>query len=86
MGDYKLKDARFTMIVVRLPKRNGEKGRLYKVLPFELVRFNVDENPDAPQVIVPVGEGRPQKDKIYERIWMTDTVPYKDKVSFGEVL
>ena len=94
MGDYKLADARFTAIYLRLPQ-HGKEDDLFELVPFELVRFNVDENPSAEAVIVPIGQKisvnpsgtPPDHAKIYEKIWIVDQVPFAPgaggKVWFG---
>lgn len=94
MADYRIQDARFTAIFVRKPQAGGTD--LYERVPFELVRFNVDVDPDAPAFIMPIGERivqgsgiKPDSPKIYEKIWITDTVPWRPgadgKVWFGNI-
>ncbi len=95
MADYNIRDARFTAIFVKERVDPGGTD-LYVRVPFELVRFNVDVDPDAPAQIVPVGSPmvpvsgvKPDSPKIYEKIWITDTVPFKPgsggRVWFGGV-
>jgi hypothetical protein len=75
---------------------HGTENFTYTKLPWELVRFNVDSNPSATPVIVPDGEdsglggagtaATPVKEprRIYEKIWIVDAIPYREKTSFGE--
>lgn len=97
MANYRMQDARWTMILVRRPQHGGDD--LWEVAPFELVRFNVDSDPDAPQQVVPIGQsntavtvGGTKQDspKIYEKIWFVDTVPWRPgangKHYFGNVI
>ena len=83
MSNYSQSGNRYTAIYVRKPQRGGRED-LYERVPFDLVRFNVDDNPDAPEEIIPIGSGdsvNPSgvKDsaKIYERIWIVDAVPWR---------
>jgi hypothetical protein len=64
---------RFTMVLVKT-----EGG--YRRAEFDLVRFNVDENPDAEQDIVPVGVT--DRGKIFEHVMKTDSMPFSKKTSF----
>lgn len=91
MGNYRTQDARFTAIFVRMPQKGGER-ELYVRVPFELVRFNVDVNPDATTNIIPVGQNvvnqtgdKPDSPKLYEKIWIVDSYPWRDKHWFGGV-
>ena len=82
MGNYATKDARYTAIYRREERvEKGGKQEVFFLVPFELVRFNVDQAGEQEQVIVPVGqqnETPPNKDseKIYEKIWIVDVVPF----------
>jgi hypothetical protein len=85
MANYAQSGNRWTAIYVLRPLRGQDKTE-YMKLPYELCRFNVDENPDARPVIVPNGEesSQPTADnKIYEKIWFVDQTPFAAKVSFG---
>lgn len=89
MSDYKQSGNRWTAIY--LVQRLKGDNYVYKKLPFELVRFNVDTHPDALEEIVPCGEdvlnpsgNKQDSDKIYEKIWIVDALPWKEKVSFGK--
>jgi hypothetical protein len=88
MADYMQDGNRWTAIYLVV---NGRGGNLtYRKLPFELVRFNADVTPGAEAVIVPCGEDtlnpngdKQNSDKIYEKIWIVDSLPYAAKTSFG---
>ena len=80
MANYRMRDARYTAIFVRETPISRPKQRFVKV-PFELVRFNVDVNPEAEQVIVPDAQrfSSPKDvvdEKIYENIWFVDRTPF----------
>lgn len=80
MADYDLKDARWTCIFLR-------EGDCLRRLPFDLVRWNVDQDPDAKKEIVPAGTLVVDAQKVYERVWIVDEVPFagrKGKHDFGE--
>lgn len=77
MSDYKQEGNRWTAIYVR-------SGDGHVRLPYDLVRFNVDTDPDSKPFAVPLGEGG-DSGKIYERIWKVDEVPYQGKLSFGGI-
>lgn len=89
MADYQSNGNRWTAIYV-LEVAHGRNSPTYRKLPFELVRFNVDTNPDAPEEIVPCGEdvlnpnGDKSTEKIYEKIWIVDGYPWHNKVWFGK--
>jgi len=90
MSDYKIEGNRYTAIYVIEPKHGG--GQTYRKVPFEIVRFNVDANPSAPEVIVPTGEDvlnvdgvKADHEKVYEKIWIVDALPFKAKTSVGPV-
>jgi len=70
VGNYRQEDARYTMILVR----DGENFRRHG---FDLVRFNVDDDADAKENIVPVGAT--DHGKIFERIWKVDSAPFGKK-------
>lgn len=81
---YALADMRFTAIYLRIPQAGG--ADLFQRIPFDLVRFNVTQNPGALPFIMPVtsdfvsgvGLDNEAKWKRYERIWVTDTYPFKE--------
>ena len=73
MANYEMKGHRFTMVLVKC-----DGG--YRRAEFDLVRFNVDENPDAQQDIVPVG--MTDRDKVFEHVMKTDSMPFAKKTSF----
>jgi hypothetical protein len=94
MANYLNDGNRWTAIYQAVPKKGG--GYDYRKLPFELVRFNTDTNPDAVEEIVPSGEkedytgfgtaATPDKvtEKIYERIWIVEgAAPFSQKTGFG---
>ena len=72
MGNYELRDARFTMILVRVGAQD-----LWTRHGFDLVRFNVDVDGDAKQDIVPVGST--DHGKIFEKVWKVDEAPFEKK-------
>ena len=82
MGNYATKDARYTAIYRRETRvEKGAKKEVFFLVPFELVRFNVDQAGEQEQVIVPIGQRQsiaPNKEseKIYEKIWVVDVVPF----------
>ncbi len=94
MADYKQSGNRWTAIFL-VDDQHGKGDKLYRRLPFEICRFNVDTNPNAREVIVPIGEDVLNADgtkadfsKIYERIWLVSGAePYNPggtgKVYFG---
>ena len=98
MADYTQVGNRWTAVYAIERQSNGPNT--YRKLPFELVRFNVDSDPDAKEVIVPDGDqfesfdnygagatpsNKQAKDdqKVYERIWIVDGIPFAAKTSFG---
>ena len=78
MANYEMEGHRFTLVLVKAGEENGKK--LYKRAQFDLVRFNVDENPDAESEIVPVGWS--DKGKLFEKVWKVDEMPFAGKMSF----
>jgi hypothetical protein len=89
MADYKQEGNRWTAVFL-VEREKGDR-LTYRRLPFELVRFNADVNPSAPQEIVPNGEDvfngsgdKQVSDKIYEKIWIVDAIPFGAKTSFGK--
>jgi hypothetical protein len=93
MADYLNTGNRWT--AVYLVQRERGDILTYRKLPWEIVRFNVDVNPSAPEEIVPTGEDsslgygtgatavKDPESKIYEKIWIVDHLPFNDKTSFG---
>jgi hypothetical protein len=73
MSDYAQPGNRYTAIFLE-----HEDGTLERLL-FDLVRFNVDTDPDAERALVPVGE---DKGKVFERVWITKSIPWQQKVGF----
>ena len=73
MANYENNGNRWTAIYIK-------KGDGWEKAPYEIVRFNVDADPDARPFIVPSDES---DGKIYERIWKVDETPYKGKVGFN---
>lgn len=71
MSDYKKENARWTMILIR---RQVDGKESFERSTFDLVRFNVDDNPTSEQYIMPVTN---DSGKIFERIWKVDEQPYK---------
>jgi hypothetical protein len=89
MSDYKQGGNRWTAIY--LVQRERGDHYTYRKLPFEIVRFNVDDDHDSREVIVPCGEDvlnpnadKQETDKIYEKIWIVDSLPFREKTSFGK--
>jgi hypothetical protein len=74
MSDFSQEGNRWTAIYVK-------DGDCWKRAPYDLVRFNVDVDPDAKPVIVPNVGG--DQGKRYERIWRVQEMPYSEKVDFG---
>lgn len=88
MANYEQSGNRWTAVYLVITERGG--ANTYRKLPFEIVRFNVDVDPDAPEEIIPSGQDafnpagdKQNSDKIYERIWIVDNLPYAAKTSFG---
>jgi hypothetical protein len=82
MGDYKKEDARYTMILVKCGEtKEAIPGSLYRRHEFDLVRFNVDVNPNAKPDVVVCGDT--DHGKIFERIWKVDEAPFAVKQNFG---
>lgn len=95
MANYQAGGNRWTAIFV-VERERGDVNT-YRKLPFEICRFNADVDPDAKEVLVPTGiDDYPSKglgtdatpvrqevDKVYEKIWIVDSIPFKDKSWFG---
>lgn len=79
MANYDMSGNRYTMILVKVGV-DGGGNKTYRRLAYDLVRFNVDENPNARPDIVPVGTT--DDNKIFERIWKVDEIPFAKKTSF----
>lgn len=73
MSDYVSSGNRYTAIFLE-----REDGTLIR-LPFDLVRFNVDVEPNASRNIVPAGA---DTSKVFERVWITREIPWQGKVGF----
>lgn len=73
MSDYEQSGNRYTAIFLKRPD-----GIIR--LPFDQVRFNVDVYPDAERALVPRGD---DEGKIFERVWVTDVIPWQKKVGMG---
>ncbi len=89
MSNYSQVGNRYTAIYLVVRER-GDK-LTYRKLPFEIVRFNVDEHPSAAEELIPCGVDelnasgiKQASDKIYEKIWIVDSVPFSGKTSFGQ--
>jgi hypothetical protein len=96
VADYAQSGNRWTMILARLPQHGGQD--FYERAPYELCRFNVDTDPSAKPVIIPLGQNeisgpvgtadtwvnRPSA-KIYEKIWIVDQIPWTEKHRFSGV-
>jgi hypothetical protein len=89
MSNYKQDGNRWT--AVYLVERERGDILTYRKLPWEIVRFNVDTNPSAPEEIIPCGEDsfnpngdKQVSDKVYEKIWIVDHIPFEAKTSFGK--
>jgi hypothetical protein len=86
MADYKQEGNRWTMVLVRIKDEGNQT--LVKRVPFDIVRFNVDTNPDAAPNIVPLGQPNASSsdtdsDKVYEKIWFVDEVPFRPGAGGG---
>lgn len=78
MSNYNQEGNRWTMILVR---KHTPSGDVYERCTFDLVRFNVDVDPEAPTSIMPVVDDR---GKLFERIWKVDEVPFKVQFFGGQ--
>jgi hypothetical protein len=84
MANYAMKDARFTAIYRRETRvEKGGKKDVFFLVPFELVRYNVDVPGEQEPVIIPIGQristgsvSTKTDEKIYEKIWVVDVVPF----------
>ncbi len=83
MANYAMKDNRFTAIYRREIRtgKGGRKEEVFFLVPFELVRHNIDVPGEQEQVIVPIGRqisvpGAKVDEKVYEKIWIVDVVPF----------
>lgn len=81
MSNYATDGNRYTLVVLR-EYQHGQQEPFYRILPYELVRFNVDTNPSAEAVIVPNAPASSVKaslgtGKLYEKILFVDQEPYK---------
>jgi hypothetical protein len=88
MPNYDNVGNRFTAIYV-LHSNKGGQNPLYTKSAMEIVRFNVDENPSAPEEIIPVGQQNTtpkatrRQSKLYEGVRFLDSEPWKGKHDFG---
>jgi hypothetical protein len=80
VADYEAIGNRWTMVLIKRTLPSGEV--VTRRADFDLVRFNVDVNPNAKRVLVPRGD---DYDKVFEKIWITDIAPWRKKVSFNGV-
>jgi hypothetical protein len=71
--NYDQEGNRYTAIYLR------EAADRFKRLPFDVVRFNVDIEPNAPRSIVPSGNDH---GKVFEKVWIVNEMPWSQKVSF----
>lgn len=76
MANYEQSGNRWTMVLIRKPLANG--STVIERAAFDLVRFNVDTDPDAKQYISPVGDGG-DSGKLFERVWTLDEAPFKER-------
>lgn len=74
MSNYEQAGNRYTAIYVR--NADGTFSRA----PFDIVRFNVDDNPDAERALVPHGD---DIGRVFEKVWIVDQLPWARKVSFN---
>ncbi len=84
MANYRLEDARFTAIYERQIVSGKEQ---FVLVPFEMVRYNVDLTGVQDEVVVPIaqhhsnlatttpGDGKAGT-KIYEKVWIVDVAPF----------
>ena len=68
MSDFDQEGNRWTAIYLK-------HGDGWERVPYDLVRFNVDDDPEAKPSIVPIGRGG-DSGKIYERIWKVSELPF----------
>lgn len=87
MANYAMKDARFTAIYRREIRsgKGGRKEEVFFLVPFELVRYNVDLPGEQEEVIVPIGQqvstvsdtgSKKHDEKVYGKVWIVDVVPF----------
>lgn len=81
MANYEQTGNRWTMILIKKQLPGG--ATVTERATFDLVRFNVDTDPDAKQEIVPVGQGG-DNGKLFERIWTVDDAPFKKQFFGGQ--
>ena len=78
MSNYEQSGNRYTAIFVQSPD-----GTLTRA-PFDIVRFNVDTDPAAKREIVP-NNNQDDHTKVFEKVWIVDTLPWAAKVGFNGV-
>lgn len=78
MSDYSQPGNRYTAIYVK-----NEDGSLTRA-PYDVVRFNVDMCPTAPREIVP-NTGHGDHGKVFEKVWIVESLPWAKKVGFNGV-
>lgn len=81
MADYEQVGNRWTMVLIRKTLPDG--SIVTERATFDLVRFNVDTDPEGKQSIVPIGEGG-DRGKLFERIWTVDDAPFKKQFFGGQ--
>ena len=93
MSNYENKGNRWVAVFVR--KKVGAEILMERA-PFDYVRFNVDDNPDAPEEVVPLGQHnvpetgtKPDGSRLYEEVRVVDSLPHRPssggKIYFGNV-
>lgn len=75
MSDYSKSGNRYIAIYVK----SGD-GTLTRA-PYDVVRFNVDTDPAAQREIVP-NVGHDDHGKVFERVWIVESLPWAEKVGF----
>lgn len=78
MSNYEQAGNRYTAIYVKNPD-----GTLTRA-PFDVVRFNVDMCPTAQREILPNGN-QDDHGKVFEKVWIVDSLPWAKKVGFNGI-
>lgn len=75
--NYDQEGNRYTAIFLK------HKDGTYERLPFDIVRFNVDKDADAKKELVPASAN--DSGKVFEKIWIVTSIPWRKKVVFNGV-
>lgn len=81
MANYEQSGNRWTMVLIR--KKLPDGSQTTERATFDLVRFNIDTDPEGQQFICPVGVGG-DVGKLFERIWTVDEAPFKGQFFGGQ--